>query len=333
MVAGGPALVRTGGDELRREAALLGMLAGRGVPAVLALDDDGATVRLAIALAPPLRAAGHDARAVAAQVAAVLARAHDAGVVHGPLLEEHLLGSPDEVVVGGWAHAGPGDPATDVAEVGRLLQRLAGDDPELAAIGARALATDPPTMAAIAASLAVDEPSAPERRTLPRGRLLAALGAAAVLVVAGVTVGAARPAPDAAHPDDPPATVGRPTTTTTTTATTTTTTATTVTPTTLPIAEVHGNEIEVGGRRYRVGRPGDAVVVGDFDCDGQPAPAVLRPATGQLWTFDGWADGDQPVTGTAVATVPGAIGLRVATGDRCDQLEVVDAAGRAATVG
>lgn len=324
MVAGGPALVRSGGGELRREAALLGLIAGRGVPAVLALDDDGANVRLAIALAPPLRAAGPDARAVAGQVAAILARAHDAGVVHGPLLEEHLLGSTDEVIVGGWAKAGAGEPATDVAEVGRLLQRLAGDDPELAAIAARALATDAPTMAALAASLAAEEPSWLDRPGLPRRRLLAALGAAALLVVAGVTFGAARSGPGAAHPARTPATVGRPMTTTTTTR---------AEPATLPLAEVHGNEIEVGDRRYRVGRPGDAVVVGDFDCDGQSAPAVLRPTTGQLWIFDGWADGDRPVTGTAVATVPSAIDLRVAAGDRCDQLEVVDAAGRTATVG
>src|SRR5207248_1175153 len=77
---------------------------------------------------------------VAADVAAVLARAHAAGVVHGPLRPEHLLGGPGQVLVTGWTDAGAGDAADDVAELGRLLERIADGDGHLLATAGRAQA-------------------------------------------------------------------------------------------------------------------------------------------------------------------------------------------------
>jgi hypothetical protein len=43
--------------------------------------------------------------------------------------------------------------------------------------------------------------------------------------------------------------------------------------------------------RYLVGDPGDWLLVGDWDCDGERAPALYRPASGDVLTFDSWAEG------------------------------------------
>ena len=55
-----------------------------------------------------------------------------------------------------------------------------------------------------------------------------------------------------------------------------------------------GNVAAVGGRRYALGRPGDALVVGDWDCDGRATPALYRSTTGDVFLFDAWA-GHGPV--------------------------------------
>jgi hypothetical protein len=44
------------------------------------------------------------------------------------------------------------------------------------------------------------------------------------------------------------------------------------------------------GRRYRIGQAGDHVLVEDWDCDGTPTPAVLRPDTGEVFVFPRWID-------------------------------------------
>ena len=83
-----------------------------------------------------------------------------------------------------------------------------------------------------------------------------------------------------------------------------------------------------GAVRARLGRPGDVVVTGRWGCE-RATLALLRPATGQVFRFDGWARPGVTVTATAVATLPGATQLRAATaGPRCDELDVVDADGR-----
>lgn len=58
-----------------------------------------------------------------------------------------------------------------------------------------------------------------------------------------------------------------------------------------PPVSVDGNVVRRGDERWVVGAPGDVVVVGDWDCDLEPTPAVLRPRTGGFYVFDGWADG------------------------------------------
>ncbi|MCU1454766.1 MAG: serine/threonine protein kinase, partial [Acidimicrobiales bacterium] len=42
-------------------------------------------------------------------------------------------------------------------------------------------------------------------------------------------------------------------------------------------------------RRYRLGRPGDQLVLGDWNCDGAATPALYRPADGTLLAVDEFA--------------------------------------------
>ncbi|HEY8058690.1 MAG TPA: serine/threonine-protein kinase [Acidimicrobiales bacterium] len=74
-----------------------------------------------------------------------------------------------------------------------------------------------------------------------------------------------------------------------------------------PIRLGHG-WIEVGGRRYRVGRPGNALAVGDWDGDGAATVALLQRTTGDVWRFATW-DPDGAVTAEPVGRFPGAVDL------------------------
>jgi serine/threonine protein kinase len=76
--------------------------------------------------------------------------------------------------------------------------------------------------------------------------------------------------------------------------------------------------------QYVVGEPGDVVVLGRWLCGPTALPAVLRPATGQLWTF-----AHRPATGQTIAArlltggLHGARSLRVRPQrSGCDEIEV-----------
>ncbi len=66
-------------------------------------------------------------------------------------------------------------------------------------------------------------------------------------------------------------------------------------------------EVRVGRQRWTVGAAGDVVVIGDWDCDREPTPAVLRPGSGAFYVFDRWAAPGQPAAARKVADVPHAI--------------------------
>jgi hypothetical protein len=326
---GRPVLVRTGGPELRREAALLTMVAGPGVPEVLVLDDDGTHVRLVTSVAPALPLAPGHLAAVLADVARVLARTHAAGLVHGSLSENHVLGAPGNVLVGGWEEAGPGDPATDVAELGRLLARHADGDRTLLSLAARATAAGAPTAASMAESLqAGATPSPGPARRLPTV-VLAGLATALALVACGLVL-----SPRRGETVDP-ALAAAPARSTSTTAVSREATTTEATTTTWAAhrLRVMGNIVERDGERWTVGRPGDVVVLGDWDCDGEVTPAVLRPTTGQVWSFARWSAAGAPEAGRTLGTIRGATSARVSSNGRCDRLEVLTADGQSTTVG
>jgi hypothetical protein len=79
-----------------------------------------------------------------------------------------------------------------------------------------------------------------------------------------------------------------------------------------------------GGGRYEVGRPGDEVASGDWDCDGTPTVALVRPSTGEVFVFEGWAAHDRDLRVRPAATIAGARRPRAADpdGDGCDELTV-----------
>ncbi len=79
---------------------------------------------------------------------------------------------------------------------------------------------------------------------------------------------------------------------------------------------------------WAVGTVGDVVTVGDWDCDGNPTLALLRPSTGALYTFIEWATASADVVADRLEVVDGATGLEAADvdGDGCDDL-VVERAG------
>ena len=87
--------------------------------------------------------------------------------------------------------------------------------------------------------------------------------------------------------------------------------------------------VQAGDRRWSVGQPGDVAVTGDWSCRGVATLAVLRPSTGQVFVFDGWATRGLDVSAPQAARVEGAFALRVAQldADSCPDL-VVERAGR-----
>lgn len=82
---------------------------------------------------------------------------------------------------------------------------------------------------------------------------------------------------------------------------------------------VAGTVVTVGERRFEVGRPGDHVVVGDWDCDGALSAALLRPATGDVFIFPSWAE-DGELTVRPVVSVPGAARLVTEEAGGCHAL-------------
>jgi hypothetical protein len=96
---------------------------------------------------------------------------------------------------------------------------------------------------------------------------------------------------------------------------------------------VDGASVVAGTARWTLGEPGDVVAVGDWDCRDGPSPAVLRPATGDVFVFPSWAPAGEPVTVDASQRLPGAVGIRAAaTAGGCDELVVDLAGGRTQTI-
>ena len=280
-----------------------------------------------------------------AGLAATLADLHTLGIVHGRVDATHVLvgehGRP--ILCGFGAGGAASDPEDDVAAVGGLLVDLLGTDeqgepiPErrwrthrvgtgwdrralllLADQAAAEPATRRPTARRLAAAIAdvvpgapVERPSDPEpagdreeadpieqlramavvdapRWRPPTGALVAALLSAALVVAALVRLLGDEPA--RTHRVAPPS-------------------STLATPApTRTVASVGGSELRRDGRRYRVGQVGDELLVDDWDCDGDATPALLRPATGEVFVFPRWVE-EGSLAVEPVALVHGAEAL------------------------
>ena len=349
----------TGTDDasrLRATAERLAAAAHPGVVEVLGSHGDETSWELRLVYAGrTLDAAGRltpeQVAALAAAVAATLGDLHAAGIVHGDLDSSHvLLGSHSRPVLCGFgphprSGAGPED---DVAALGALMVTLLGTEADLEPLPTgrwrrgdgqswvrRSLllladhasaepATRRPSAARLAAAIAEAVPTSPAAPSpaapssvsgsvgrLPgRGRVLAASGVA-VLVLGGVGWHSSRPAAVSQVPGVLPTTV-LPTTVVPTTVVPTTTTAPPV---------LVAPTITFEGRRYELGRPGDLAVLGDWDGDETPTPALLRPTTGEVFVFPRWTTAADLVV-EAAATVTGAEALVVVRGDRRDVLVV-----------
>jgi hypothetical protein len=96
---------------------------------------------------------------------------------------------------------------------------------------------------------------------------------------------------------------------------------------------VEGGTVTAGPAQFTLGSPGDLVAVGDWDCDGGVSPALLRPATGDVFVFAGWAPEGEPVTVTSSRRVEGGVAIRAEAGaPGCDRLLVDVGAGGSTTV-
>lgn len=151
------------------------------------------------------------------------------------------------------------------------------------------------------------DPRAPVRPRVAALAALPLLGAAAVLLVSIARPPAATPAPSPARltppaPRSPEVEIAAPATG----------------PGAEPLPQQvwpgeavtvagENGEVRVGRQRWAVGAAGDVVVIGDWDCDREPTLAVLRPASGAFYVFDGWAAPGRPATARKVADVPRAI--------------------------
>ncbi|HEX6597187.1 MAG TPA: hypothetical protein VF045_09640 [Acidimicrobiales bacterium] len=100
-----------------------------------------------------------------------------------------------------------------------------------------------------------------------------------------------------------------------------------------PVRYVDG-VVEAAGRRWEVGQAGDVVALGDWTCAGRRSLAVLRPSTGEVFAFTGWAQAGVEVQAPLVGRVTGGQALRAADldGDGCNELVVERSAGAPAVL-
>jgi hypothetical protein len=82
-------------------------------------------------------------------------------------------------------------------------------------------------------------------------------------------------------------------------------------------AVITGTRIRIGATTFEAGRPGDRVAVDDWDCDGVPTPAVVRPGTGEVFVFDRWDPGGGPQTVAPITVVEGATEIARGAADGC----------------
>lgn len=92
-----------------------------------------------------------------------------------------------------------------------------------------------------------------------------------------------------------------------------------------PVTTVASDEALVmihEGRRYGLGVPGDTAVLGDWDCDGRPTPALLRSGLDLVAIFAEWPQPGDSVEPTSTRVVPDATDLRRESVHGCDRLRV-----------
>ena len=350
-----------GPDRLRREAEVLG---GLSHPGLVQLVDVSATepIELRTVFVGPaswdrMPPSAPERVAALAAVAATVADLHELDTTHGAVHPSHVLTADDDrPVLCGLADAGPADDdgrARDLDGLAGLLEDIGGGA-EPASVRARIddLATRCRAGSLDARSLAREldhlaRPS-PPARTGVLTALDARRGTRVALVAAPLLVGwlalhqmsspptsddpsdaPPGPAEEIASPTVAPASrAPSPSTASpSTTAPTTTAGPPTTGPMLAPADAGPPPELDHDGRHYTVGQAGDRAVLGDWDCDGIPTVAVLRPATGLVVVFDDWPAPGETSEPLASHEFPGALDLRVEADGGCDALRVDTADG------
>ena len=94
--------------------------------------------------------------------------------------------------------------------------------------------------------------------------------------------------------------------------------------TTEPVSVGDDGVIVMGTKRYAAGEPGDRVAIGDWNCDGRPTAALVRPSTGEVFVFDDWATPSSDVSVAPITLVEGAVDVRTRDdADGCSTLIVI----------
>ena len=88
-----------------------------------------------------------------------------------------------------------------------------------------------------------------------------------------------------------------------------------------------GAVLEHGGHLYGVGAPGDFVATGDWDCDGEPTPAIVRPSTGDVVLFNSWPGPRQSIAMPVRWEVDHPTGAEAVAHGSCYLLRVYTSAG------
>lgn len=338
--------------QLRRAGMLLERFAHPGVIALVDLTDDAFTTVLKtrripgenLVLAGPFTAA--QICGLGAAIAQTIAAMHAAGQTHGAIDAENIIVTDDGRPVLSGIGAGQirDDPATwatvtqrDCADLGVVLERLVDQAQSppgfMAALRARRhastvrsiarravvgeitdanelarllIGTPPSTLPTSAIEAAPDDPPtrqrsrvAPFARTIAIGATLVGLAMTAVGVA---RLGVSQNAPPSKVVDCKRATV--------------------------PDAHLVGRTLHAAGSRYRVGKPGDVVRLGDWDGDGIATPALLRPSSGAVFMFTAWPSAGSPSRARATTRILGARTLHCVMHADTTQLVVVTASGR-----
>ena len=97
------------------------------------------------------------------------------------------------------------------------------------------------------------------------------------------------------------------------------TSARTSTTTTTP---ANGTIIEHRGRRYIVGIADDIVLTGDWDCNGEVTPSIVRPSIGAVSLFNSWPKPGETISRPISWRVDAVTDVQVENHGTCDVLRV-----------
>ncbi len=88
-------------------------------------------------------------------------------------------------------------------------------------------------------------------------------------------------------------------------------------------AEAERSDASGARHRFSMGRPGNQLLLGDWDGDGRDTPALYDPSAGTVSRFDGWARSGEALPGVVVTTDAPLGGLaRVTRSPDADRIEV-----------